>query len=283
MAAACLEALARRHRPRLVLIGRTPLGPEPDHLAGAEGEAALKAAILAHARERGEAVEPAEVGRRAAAALAAREARGSIARIEAAGSEVLHAAADIRDRAALAAALSEARERWGPITGVVHAAGVIADRRIEDKAPERFAEVFATKVAGFETLLAATAEDPLRLVVAFSSVAARFGSAGQIDYAAANAMLGAMARREARAREGRCLVRAIEWGPWEGGMVTPALARHMRQAGLTLIGAEAGARAFCDLVDNPGLGGVETVVTDAGNLAALGWPRLEALVPQAAE
>ena len=283
VAAACLEALAQRHRPRLVLIGRTTLGPEPDHLAGAEGEAALKAVILAHARERGEAVEPAEVGRRAAAALAAREARGSIARIEAAGSEVLHAATDIRDGAALAAALSEARERWGPITGVVHAAGVIADRRIEDKAPERFAEVFETKVAGFETLLAATAEDPLRLLVAFSSVAARFGSAGQIDYAAANAVLGTMARREAQAREGRCLVRAIEWGPWEGGMVTPALARHMRQAGLTLIGAEAGAWAFCDLVENPGLGGVETVVTDAGNLAALGWPRLEALVPQAAE
>ena len=283
VAAACAEALARRHRPRLVLIGRTPLAPEPDHLAGAEGEAEVKAAILAHARDRDEAVEPAEVGRRAAAALSAREARRSIARIEEAGSEVLHAAADIRDRAALAAVLDEARDRWGPVTGVVHAAGVIADRRIEDKAPESFAEVFATKVAGFEALLAATAQDPVRLVVAFSSVAARFGSAGQIDYAAANAALGAMARREAKARAGRCLVRAIEWGPWDGGMVSPALARHMRGAGLSLIDVEAGARAFCDLVDDPGLGGVETVVTGEGNLAALGWPRLEAPVSEAAE
>ena len=278
VAAACAEALARRHRPRLVLVGRTPLAPEPDALEEAGTEAALKAAILAEARERGETVELAEVGRRAAAVLAAREARARIARIEAAGSEVTHVAADVRDAAALAEALAGVRERWGPITGVVHAAGVIADRRIEDKAPETFAEVFATKVAGFGALLEATADDPLRLIAAFSSIAARFGSAGQVDYAAANAVLGAMARREARSRGGRCLVRAVEWGPWEGGMVTPALARRMREAGLTLLGIEAGGRVFCDLVDDPGAGDVETVVTDGSNLATLGWPFLEAPV-----
>ncbi|MDT8340516.1 MAG: ATP-binding protein, partial [Longimicrobiales bacterium] len=55
------------------------------------------------------------------------------------------------------------RADWGPVTAVVHGAGVIADQRIEQKTDARFDAVFDTKVQGLAALLEATAEAVLGL------------------------------------------------------------------------------------------------------------------------
>ena len=149
-----------------------------------------------------------------------------MAALESAGSEVRYMPVDVRDSGALRGVLEEVRRGWGPITGIVHGAGVLADKLIADKTDEQFDRVLTTKVGGLRTLLAATEEDPLDTIVLFSSVAAVFGNAGQSDYAMANEVLGQVACAE-RARRPDCLVRSIAWGPWHGGMVTPALAALM--------------------------------------------------------
>ena len=77
----------------------------------------------------------------------------------------------------------------------------------------------------------------------FSSVAARGGNSGQADYAMANEVLNKVAAAEARRRTG-CRVVAIGWGPWDGGMVTPALRSHFQARGIALLGLAAGAEAF---------------------------------------
>src|SRR5690606_29052321 len=125
----------------------------------------------------------------------------------------------------------------------VHGAGVLADRRLEDKRPEDFERVFATKVDGLDALLEATAGDPLDTILLFSSVAGRFGNAGQSDYAMANSVLDAIAAREAAARPA-ARVRSLAWGPWAGGMVTPELAALFESRGIGLIDLERGADAF---------------------------------------
>jgi NAD(P)-dependent dehydrogenase (short-subunit alcohol dehydrogenase family) len=271
--AACLLELARRYRPRLLILGRTVLTEEPAHFADAADQAALIRAALAVAGDGGrDAPSAAELGAQAAAVMAAREVRETLSRLERLGSEVAYVAADVCDAAAVNAAIATVRRRWGAVTGVIHAAGVIHDRRILDKTPEQFSRVFRTKVAGFENLLAATGADPLRLVLCFSSIAAQFGNIGQIDYAAANEVLNKLARQLAQDRCGSCLVRAVNWGPWEGGMVTPALARHLRGAAVSLISPGQGAALLCDLIDSPGFGDVELVATDAGNLDLFGQP-----------
>lgn len=61
-----------------------------------------------------------------------------------------------------------------------------------------------------------------------------FGNAGQSDYAMANEVLQQVASAE-QARRPDCLVRCVAWGPWQGGMVTPALAAHFGRAGVPLI------------------------------------------------
>src|SRR5207248_4552223 len=120
-------------------------------------------------------------------------------------------------------------------------AGVLADRRIEDQTDAQFADVYTTKVAGLRAVLDAVGDDDLRALALFSSSTGRFGRAGQVAYAAANEALNKLARREARRRPG-CRVVAVNWGPWDGGMVTPALRGLFAAEGIGLIPLAAGAR-----------------------------------------
>ena len=103
---------------------------------------------------------------------------------------------------------------------VVHAAGIIEDARVINKTPEAIDRVLAPKVQGIENLDRATAECPLDLFIAFSSVAGALGNAGQFDYAAANGYMDAYietraARVLAQKTRGRSV--SISWPLWEDG------------------------------------------------------------------
>ena len=236
--AVVLRALAREYRPSLVLLGATPLTDEPDYLSDATDEASL--IRLLAGRQHGGMAEIAAAARRV---LAVREIRESVREMERLGARVRYLPVDVRNGAALAAALAEVRGSWGPITGIVHGAGVLADSLIADKTDDQFARVFSTKVDGLRAVLAATADDPLDLVCVFSSIAAYTGNPGQSDYAMANEVLNQVLSAERDRRPG-CLVRAIAWGPWDGGMVTEAIAERFRRRGVPLIDPRAGASAF---------------------------------------
>ena len=236
--AAGLKLLARQHRPRLVLLGRTPLDPEPDGLAAAADWTQL-IQLLAR-RQPG---PPAEIAAAAHRVLAAREIRDTLSAIEESGARVRYRAVDVTNPAALSETLAEVRSDWGPITGIVHGAGVLADALIAVKTDDQFSRVFDPKVEGLRSLLAATADDPLEVLCAFSSVAAQFGNPGQCDYAMANEVLNQVLSAEQARRTG-CVVRAIGWGPWQGGMVTSEIAGRFRDAGVALIDLDAGASAF---------------------------------------
>jgi NADP-dependent 3-hydroxy acid dehydrogenase YdfG len=244
--AACLRLLAAHRRPKLVLLGRTPLSAEPDGLAEATDEAALTA--LLGRREPG---SPAQVAARARRVLAVREIRATLAAIERDGGTARYVSIDVRDADALSWALSAVRRDWGPITALVHGAGAMAEARIGDKTDEQFGRVFGTKVEGLRALLAATADDPLDVLCAFSSTAAVYGSAGQADAAMAGGVLNQVLAAEQHRRP-RCLVRSIAWGPW---MVNSAGAG---------IAADAGARAFLDELDGPADGVLVVRAADEG-------------------
>ncbi|MFE2463002.1 SDR family NAD(P)-dependent oxidoreductase [Streptomyces sp. NPDC059402] len=258
--AAAVRELAAAHRPRLVLLGRTALVDEPEGLAGATDEAGLIRLLATGPRQ----VPPAELAAEARRVLAVREVRQTLRALEDAGSPTRYLSVDTRDEAALRDALAEVRRDWGPITGVVHGAGVIADRLIGAKTDEQFARVYSTKVDGLRALLAATADDPLSLLVAFTSVSGVFGSPGQADYAMANTAVDHLLSAYAAARPD-CLTRSVAWGPWDGGMVTRTIAERFRAAGVELIEPAAGARAFVAELADPG--GPTRVLRAAGDLA----------------
>ena len=235
---AALKLLATQHQPRLALLGRTPLDREPDGLS-----AAVDRTELIQLLARRQPGTPAEIAAAAHRVLAAREIRLTISAIEQSGARVRYYAVDVTDTAALGGTLAEVRADWGPITGIVHGAGVLADALIAVKTEDQFNRVFDTKVEGLRSLLAATADDPLAVLCAFSSVAAQFGNPGQCDYAMANEVLNQVLSAEQARRTG-CVVRAIGWGPWRGGMVTSDLADRFGDAGVALIDLDAGAAAF---------------------------------------
>ncbi|MFE9171928.1 SDR family NAD(P)-dependent oxidoreductase [Streptomyces kebangsaanensis] len=281
--AAALLDLARTHRPRIVLLGRTAPDPEPAGLASATDEPALTRLLAERSTEDAADSSPARIATRAREILAAREVRATLAALEAAGSPVRYVQVDVRDGDAVAAALRDVRDAWGPVTGIVHGAGVLADKRIADKTDEQVERVMSTKVDGLRALLAATADDPLDVICLFSSVAAVFGNAGQGDYAMANEVLAQVASAEQARRPG-CLVRCVAWGPWRGGMVTPTLAGHFGRSGVPLIPLEQGAAAFTAELD--GTAGEARVVLVAGDdpaaLSPAGDPRPAQLLVRAA-
>src|SRR5690606_12301392 len=84
--------------------------------------------------------------------IAAREIRHTLDRIAATGVKVQYAAVDVRDQDALQKILDRARRELGPVRGLVHGAGVLADKRIEDKTREQFDAVWSTKVEGLQSL-----------------------------------------------------------------------------------------------------------------------------------
>ena len=260
--AASVIALARHARPRIVLLGRSRLEDEPAVCRGVTDDAGLKRALLQDARVNGRATSPAELGATVARILANREIHATLQAIHAAGSEVRYVPVDVQDVAGLRAALDEVRRAWGPITGVVHGAGVLADKLIAEKTQEQFDRVFDTKVLGLRALLDATSGDPLRWIGLFSSVAARTGNLGQCDYAMANEVLNKVAAALRHGRGGSFVAKSIGWGPWEGGMVTPSLKARFDQMGVALIPLAEGARRFVEeLEGSPDE--VETVVGGA--------------------
>ena len=157
--AAALKLLAKQHRPRLVLLGRTPLDREPDGLPAAADRTEL-IQLLAR-RQPG---PPAEIAAAAHRVLAAREIRETLSAIGQSGARVRYYAVDVTNPAALGETLAEVRSDWGPITGIVHGAGVLADALIAVKTDDQFNRVFDTKVEGLRSLLAATADDPLEVL-----------------------------------------------------------------------------------------------------------------------
>jgi acyl transferase domain-containing protein/NAD(P)-dependent dehydrogenase (short-subunit alcohol dehydrogenase family) len=257
--AACAVELARRVRPALVLLGRSPEPvPEPEWMRGLEGEADVKKALLQMEFE-GTSAKPAAVERRLRQLLANREVSRTLDAIRAAGAAVAYYAVDVRNAGQVEAAIADARARFGPIRGLIHGAGVLEDRLIAAKSLEQFERVFDTKLKGFQSLIAAVAEDELNTIVIFSSVTARIGNKGQADYAMANEALNKLAWAESLKRPA-CRVVSINWGPWECGMVTPSIKREFERQGVTLLPASDGAHSLLRELSRPAGAAAEVVI-----------------------
>jgi amino acid adenylation domain-containing protein len=145
------------------------------------------------------------------------EQRRQIASLEVLGAEVLALTADVADAPSLAAALAAARERFGEIDGVIHAAGIPGGGLIQLRTPEAAAAVLAPKVRGAFLLAELLGGRRLDFLALCSSLTALLGGVGQLDYCAANAVLDAFAAWHT-AKTGTPTV-SIGWDAWrETGM-----------------------------------------------------------------
>ena len=144
--------------------------------------------------------------------------------LEAAGAEVLVVDADITNREQVKNGVAKAKQRFGAINGVIHAAGVLDDNLIQLKTAQEAGRVLAPKARGTLLLDEYLANEPLDFFVLFSSTSTEIGAAGQVDYVAANAFLNAFA--ESKTAASNIFTVAINWGVWqEVGMAVDAAVR----------------------------------------------------------
>lgn len=172
-----------------------------------------------------------------------------LAGFERAGVRAYPLQADIAVRGALEAAVAGARAAGAPpLAGVVHAAGLLLDGVLAGQDWPAFTAVLAPKADGLAAVLAASADADLDFMVLFASGAGVLGSAGQGNYAAANAYLDAAAAM--LTATGRRTL-SLAWGPWNGmgmtattaGGANPGWARK----GVHALAPEVGLAAFAAL------------------------------------
>jgi NAD(P)-dependent dehydrogenase (short-subunit alcohol dehydrogenase family)/acyl carrier protein len=183
---AVAESLAQTPRTKLVLVGRTGLP-----------EKALWNEILSSDQE--------------PSILCDRVRK--VQTLERLGAEVMIAQADVANPEQVRTMIDHAIERFGPITGVVHAAGVPGAGLIQLKTPEMVTNVLSPKVKGALVLAEALKDMPLDFFCLFSSLTSLTGGFGQVDYCAANAFLDALAHYNTS--RGATPTVSINWGSWQ--------------------------------------------------------------------
>ncbi|MGP3987807.1 SDR family NAD(P)-dependent oxidoreductase [Streptomyces sp. 3N207] len=176
------------------------------------------------------------------------ERRRDLDTLRAPGLTVDYQAVDVTDRDAVARLLARVADDHGPLTGIVHSAGVLADGFLLRKSSEDLARVLGPKVSGLVNLDELSRDQPLEFFCCFSSTAGAFGNAGQADYAAGNAFMDAYAAyRNRLVEDGRCSGRTVSigWPLWEaGGMGGDAVRQHLRRAGLAPLDTARGLAAL---------------------------------------
>ena len=187
------EKLMAEHGAKIILIARSALPPRDSWAA--------------------------ECKRRAPTDQVALRIR-AMQRLEGVG-DILTIAADVSNVQDMQTAIATAIARFGPVHGVIHAAGVVDDAPILTKQPTAIEDVFTPKIHGTHVLDALFPDGSVDFIALFSSTSTVTAPAGQVDYVAANEYLNAFAKSRSG---GKTWVVAINWGLWaEVGMAASAM------------------------------------------------------------
>ena len=158
------------------------------------------------------------------------------------GGEVLYIQGDITDIPTMKLELDIATARFGEVTGIIHAAGVLSQRSIYEKSVKEFKAVLQPKIDGTLALETLFNKKTPEFTVLFSSSSAVLGDFGACDYAAGNRFQMAHSRLLGKN------VTAILWPIWrEGGMKIgdeKATEQYLEATGQYLLETEEGVDLF---------------------------------------
>jgi NAD(P)-dependent dehydrogenase (short-subunit alcohol dehydrogenase family) len=239
--AKCIIDMAEAFQCKFILLGRSDFGFEVSAFAKNESdEGTLKRLIMNDLKERGEQPSLPLVKKIYSNIAAKKEMDETISAIKNHGGQVEYLKGDVTNLASFKMALNTVTAKFGKITGVVHGAGRLADKYIQDKTESDFENVLSVKLDGLLTLLGAVDLDHLDHLVLFSSVAGFYGNVGQTDYAIANEILSKAAHLF-KTNHPNTHVSAINWGAWDSGMVSGELKAQFEAAGVVLVNSEGGA------------------------------------------
>ena len=209
--AACALELGKRYGLRLHLLGSSPL-PKIDpswRTLDEDGLKKLKAETMIAARKAGQPAP--QAWERVQKSL---EIDRSLRAFEESGVSATYHVCDVSSRESLANVLEDIRRTDGPISGILHGAGIDKSCRFEKKRLDVVNATIGIKAGGLVHLAALTRKDPIRHVIGFGSIAGRLGSFGQADYCQASDLL---CKLMGAYRRQRPWVRAVgfHWHGWD--------------------------------------------------------------------
>ncbi|MFU8805556.1 MAG: SDR family NAD(P)-dependent oxidoreductase, partial [Bradymonadaceae bacterium] len=259
--------LARRYGCTLAIVGRRKLSHPNPLQVDMEAE---KERVRAELAKNGERVTPLMVRQGLSGIEAQRTIVENMQRMRALGSEVEYFACDVSDSAQVFALLDAVRARFGRIDGVIHGAGVEESKLLADKDAASFDRVFRGKALGGLHLWHGLRGHGLKFFVAFSSIAGRFGNAGQTDYSAANEVLSKLAVQINATTKTRAL--SIDWTAWAdvGMAVEGSMKTILESRGVEFLPPEVGAPMVADALEL-GLTGECVVAGELGELGGAGF------------
>lgn len=241
--ATCIKEMNKSFKSKFILLGRSSLDFElPAYAANGASPASLKKSIMEEMKASGKTVSIKQLNSTFNKYVAKKEIEETIAHIKANGGDAIYVAGDVTNLT-IKPQLLKIEKKWGNITGIIHGAGRLADKLIQDKTEEIFDNVTSVKLDGLLGLLKMVNIQELRHLIMFSSVAGFYGNVGQSDYAIANEILSTAAHLFST-NHPKTKVTAINWGAWEGGMVSPELQKMFEEAGVSLVNHPGGAARF---------------------------------------
>jgi NAD(P)-dependent dehydrogenase (short-subunit alcohol dehydrogenase family)/SAM-dependent methyltransferase len=158
--------------------------------------------------------------------------------------------ADATDRDSLRHAYEKIRSMYSRLDGIVHSAMVLADKTLLSMDEDRFQAALAAKVNISVNMLEVFGNEPLNLILFFSSLQSFLKYPGQSNYAAGCTFMDAFARWLGRSKH---FVRVVNWGFWGsvGAVASPHYRAKMARLGFASIEAPDGMEALEHLVDGP--------------------------------
>jgi NAD(P)-dependent dehydrogenase (short-subunit alcohol dehydrogenase family)/acyl carrier protein len=271
--AECMIRLASSEKsdsPTFILLGRTALDPELANLANSDEEdmedekTRLKQhldSISSSGKVTLKQWDDAWQSKKRAIGI-----HSTLSRLRAAGAIAEYVSVDVTSRTSVDTAIDSIIRNYGPITGIVHGAGIEDSTPFDSKSDEIVQKVMGVKVGGWLSIYdsISSRKQPVRFACSFTSVAGRLGNAAQLDYCAANRILDA---EHTRISSEDTVSISIAWSPWAGaGMATRgSLETVFDRAGVDMIPVDEGARMFVEEV----LGSAGTPVLIAGKMGSL--------------
>nr|WP_102357566.1 type I polyketide synthase [Vibrio cyclitrophicus]PMH22677.1 beta-ketoacyl synthase [Vibrio cyclitrophicus] len=237
----CALTLAKQCKSHFILAARSKhiTSAELPQWAQGKQEKELKPAAIAHLQATGDKPTPKKVDALLKPVLSSLEINAALAAFNEIGASAEYLSLDVSNHESVAKTLAN----FDGITGLIHGAGVLADKHIQDKTLDELNMVYGTKVGGLEAVLGGLDSSKLKLIAMFSSAAGFYGNTGQSDYSMSNEILN-KAALQLSARNPQAKVMSFNWGPWDGGMVNAALKRMFTERGVYVIPLQAGAELF---------------------------------------
>jgi NAD(P)-dependent dehydrogenase (short-subunit alcohol dehydrogenase family) len=203
------KTLYRKTRCNLVLVGRTPPA---------------------------DATDLREVSRQS------REVSQTLASLRDSGAQVAYLVADLTSESEVTRVREHVIGQFGRLDWIVHGAGVDSSAPLSSKSENQIEGVLATKLTALQLLSTATSSSPPLSPrwMGISSVAARFGNAGQVEYAAANEALARILLSHGGL--------VVDSGPWRDVGMAASLTHLLRHRNIDTLPSHAAAEAIAELI-----------------------------------